>query len=142
MAGTGIGNAESLGLIDLLALGERAAEKVASTAGMGLSVVSANLPALKLSNQMQALAGAPRSTTGSRDAVAAQYEAIPEAHAHTLGNVGRALNAYLNPPGSAQVGIITRREPAEQLDGGDRTVLDVPAPGTGALGSVIRSSDG
>lgn len=40
-------------------------------------------------------------------------------------NVGRALNAYLNLPGSGEVGIITRQELAELLDGGDATVLDV-----------------
>ncbi len=109
---------------------------------MGLSTVSAHLQVLKLSNLVQTRREGTRIYYRlAGDDVASLYDAMLTIARTRSADVERALNAYLNLPGTGEVGIITRQELTELLDRGDARVLDVrpaeeyaaghiPAPGT------------
>lgn len=126
VVGKAFGSAKRLQLVDLLAQGERTVENLAQTAGMGLSTVSAHLQVLKLSNLVQARREGTRIYYRlAGDDVAALYEAMVRTARKRSADVERALDAYLNLPGSGEVGLITRQELVELLEAGDVTVIDV-----------------
>lgn len=137
VVGKAFGSAKRLELVDLLAQGERTVEALARAADMGLSTVSAHLQVLKLSNLVQTRREGTRIyyRLGGDD-VAALYEAMLTIARARSADVERALNAYLNLPGSGEVGIITRQEVAKLLDRGDARVLDVRPPEEYAAGHI------
>ncbi len=125
VVGKAFGSAKRLELVDLLAQGERTVESLARAAGMGLSTASAHLQVLKLSNLVRTRREGTRVYYRlAGDDVAALYEAMLSIARTRSADVGRALDAYLNLPGSDEVGIITRQELVDLLGGG-ATVLDV-----------------
>lgn len=126
VVGKAFGSAKRLELVDLLAQGERTVEGLARAADMGLSTVSAHLQVLKLSNLVQTRREGTRIYYRlAGDDVASLYDAMLTIARTRSADVERALNAYLNLPGTGEVGIITRQELTELLDRGDARVLDV-----------------
>ncbi|WP_217996748.1 ArsR/SmtB family transcription factor [Nocardioides jensenii] len=126
VVGKAFGSAKRLELVDLLAQGERTVEGLTRAADMGLSTVSAHLQVLKLSNLVQTRREGTRIYYRlAGDDVASLYDAMLTIARTRSADVERALNAYLNLPGTGEVGIITRQELTELLDRGDARVLDV-----------------
>lgn len=126
VVGKAFGSAKRLELVDLLAQGERTVESLARAAGMGLSTASAHLQVLKLSNLVQTRREGTRIHYRlAGDDVAALYDAMRTIARARSADVERALSAYLDLPGSGEVGIISREELAGLLAGSDATVLDV-----------------
>lgn len=126
VVGKAFGSAKRLEIVDLLAQGERAVEDLAQAAGMGLSTVSAHLQVLKASNLVTT------RRVGTRifyrlagDDVLALYDGIRQVAVARSADVARALDAYLNVPGDAAVGVVSRAELAEVLDDPRVAVLDV-----------------
>lgn len=137
VVGKAFGSAKRLELVDLLAQGERTVESLARAAGMGLSTASAHLQVLKLSNLVQTRREGTRIYYRlAGDDVAALYDAMLTIARSRSADVERALHAYLDLPGSGDVGIVTRQELADLLDDGDVTVLDVRPPEEYAAGHI------
>ena len=126
VVGKAFGSAKRLVLVDLLAQGERTVEGLARAADMGLSTVSAHLQVLKLSNLVRTRRDGTRIYYRlAGDDVAALYEAMLHVARTRSADVDRALDAYLNVPGSGDVGLVNREELADLLASGDAIVLDV-----------------
>lgn len=126
VVGKAFGSPRRLELVDILAQGERTVEALARTAGMGMSTVSAHLQVLKLANLVSTRREGTRvyySLAG--EDVAALYDALRTVGRQRSADVGRALDAYLDVPGSAEVGLVTREELTRALETGRVAVLDV-----------------
>ncbi len=126
VVGKAFGSAKRLELVDLLAQGERTVEALARAADMGVSTASAHLQVLKLAN----LVSTRREGTKvhyrlAGEDVAHLYAAIRSVARERSADVSRALDAYLNLPGSDEVGLISRAELTELLASGQITLLDV-----------------
>ena len=126
VVGKAFGSPKRLELIDLLAQGERTVDSLARTAGLGVTTVSAHLQVLKLAN----LVSTRREGTKvhyrlAGDDVAALYDAMRTVARLRSADVQRALAAYLDVPGSGEVGIVTRDELADLVEAGEVTVVDV-----------------
>jgi rhodanese-related sulfurtransferase len=126
VVGKAFGSAKRLELVDLLAQGERTVESLARAAGMGVSTASAHLQVLKLANLVQTRRDGTRVHYRlAGDDVAALYDAMRTIARTRSADVERALDAYLNLPGSGEVGLVTREELTTLLDGAGVAVLDV-----------------
>ncbi len=126
VVGKAFGSAKRLELVDLLAQGERTVDGLARAAGMGVTTVSAHLQVLKLAN----LVATRREGTKvhyrlAGDDVAGLYDAMRTIARERSADVGRALESYLNLPGSGDVGLVTREELSRLLGGDQITLLDV-----------------
>lgn len=125
VVGKAFGSARRLELVELLAQGERSVDDLARAAGMAVTTVSAHLQVLKASN----LVSTRREGTKvhyrlAGDDVAALYAAMRTVARERSADVARALDSYLNLPGG-EVGVISRHELADLLQGGDLVLLDV-----------------
>lgn len=126
VVGKAFGSAKRLELVDLLAQGERTVESLARAAGMGLSTTSAHLQVLKLANLVQTRREGTRIHYRlAGDDVAALYDAMRTVARTRSADVARALDAYLDLPGSGEVGLVTRQELSDLLAEGATAVLDV-----------------
>ena len=126
VVGKAFGSAKRLELVDLLAQGERTVDGLARAAGLGLSTASAHLQVLKLANLVQTRREGTRVYYRlAGDDVAALYQAMLVVARTRSADVGRALEAYLNVPGSQEVGIITRADLEGLLGAGEAEVVDV-----------------
>lgn len=126
VVGKAFGSAKRLELVDLLAQGERTVDGLARAAGMGVTTVSAHLQVLKLANLVQTRReGTKVHYRLAGDDVAALYDAMRSVARERSADVARALEAYLNLPGSGDVGLVTREELSRLLEGGRITLLDV-----------------
>ena len=126
VVGKAFGSARRLELVDLLAQGERTVDSLARAAGMGVTTVSAHLQVLKLAN----LVSTRREGTKvhyrlAGDDVASLFAAMRSVARERSANVGQALDAYLNLPGSDEVGLVSRDELSRLLEGDMITLLDV-----------------
>ncbi|WP_234410821.1 ArsR/SmtB family transcription factor [Nocardioides terrigena] len=126
VVGKAFGSAKRLELVELLAQGERTVEALARAADMGVSTASAHLQVLKLAN----LVATRREGTKvhyrlAGDDVARLYAAMRAVARERSADVGRALDAYLNIPGSDEVGLVGRDELQGLLGSGAITLLDV-----------------
>lgn len=125
VVGKAFGSAKRLELVDLLAQGERTVESLARAAGMGVTTVSAHLQVLKLANLVRTRReGTKVHYRLAGDDVARLYDAMRSVARERSADVGQALEAYLNLPGSAEVGLVTRDELLRLLGEGI-TLLDV-----------------
>ena len=122
VVGKAFGSTKRLELVELLAQGERTVDGLARAAGMGVTTVSAHLQVLKMAN----LVSTRREGTKvhyrlAGDDVARLYDAMRTVARERSADVGQALDAYLNLPGSDEVGLVSR----DQLTGllGDDTVV-------------------
>jgi rhodanese-related sulfurtransferase/DNA-binding transcriptional ArsR family regulator len=126
VVGKAFGSSKRLELVELLAQGERTVDGLARTAGMGVSTVSAHLQVLKLANLVQTRReGTKVYYRLAGDDVAALYAAMRHVARDRSADVSRALEAYLNLPGSDEVGLVTRDQLAALLATGEVTLLDV-----------------
>ena len=126
VVGKAFASARRLELVDLLAQGERTVDSLARAAGMGVTTVSAHLQVLKLAN----LVSTRREGTKvhyrlAGDDVASLFAAMRSIARERSANVGQALDAYLNLPGSDEVGLVSRDELSRLLEGNSITLLDV-----------------
>jgi rhodanese-related sulfurtransferase/DNA-binding transcriptional ArsR family regulator len=126
VVGKAFGSPKRLELVELLAQGERTVEGLARAAGMGVSTVSAHLQVLKLAN----LARTRREGTKvfyrlAGDDVAQLYAAMRTVARERSADVSQALEAYLDLPGSGEVGLVTRDDLEQMLATGEVTLLDV-----------------
>lgn len=125
VVGKAFGSAKRLELVDLLAQGERTVDGLARAAGMGVTTVSAHLQVLKLANLVRTRReGTKVHYRLAGDDVAALYDAMRSVARERSADVGQALEAYLNLPGSADVGLVSRDELSSLLGEGI-TLLDV-----------------
>lgn len=126
MVGKAFGSPKRLELVDLLAQGERTVEGLARVAGMGVTTVPAHLQVLKLANLVQTRReGTKVHYRLAGDDVADLYAAMREVARERSADVSRALEAYLNLPGSDEVGLVTRDDLEELLATSEVTLLDV-----------------
>jgi rhodanese-related sulfurtransferase len=126
VVGKAFGSAKRLELVDLLAQGERTVESLARAADLGLSTTSAHLQVLKLSNLVQTRREGTRIHYRlAGDDVAALYDAMLTVARTRSADVERALDSYLNLPGSGEVGLVTRQELDAILEEAGAAVLDV-----------------
>lgn len=126
VVGKAFGSAKRLELVELLAQGERTVDGLARAAGMGVSTVSAHLQVLKLANLVQIRRqGTKVYYRLAGDDVADLYAAMRTVARERSADVSRALEAYLNLPGSGEVGLVTRHELEALLSAGTVTLLDV-----------------
>ncbi len=101
-------------------------EALARAADMGMTTVSAHLQVLRLANLVQTRReGTKVHYRLAGDDVAALYAGMRTVARERSANVGQALDAYLNLPGSDEVGLVSREELARLLDSGTITLLDV-----------------
>jgi rhodanese-related sulfurtransferase/DNA-binding transcriptional ArsR family regulator len=115
-----------LELVELLAQGERTVEALARAAGMGVSTVSAHLQVLKLANLVRTRReGTKVFYRLAGDDVARLYAAMLSVARERSADVSQALEAYLDLPGSGEVGLVTRTELEQMLAAGEVTLLDV-----------------
>ena len=129
VVGKAFSSARRLELVELLAQGERTVEGLARAAGMGVTTVSAHLQVLKLANLVQTRReGTKVHYRLAGDDVAQLYAAMRSVARERSADVGRALEAYLNLPGSDEVGLVTRDELAGLLKTKKITLLDVRPP--------------
>lgn len=129
VVGKAFGSAKRLELVELLAQGERTVDGLARAAGMGVSTVSAHLQVLKLANLVQTRRdGTKVHYRLAGDDVAHLYAAMREVARQRSADVSQALDAYLNLPGSDEVGLVTRDELEQLLAAGEITLLDVRPP--------------
>ncbi len=154
VVGKAFGSAKRLELVDLLAQGERTVEALARAADMGVSTASAHLQVLKLAN----LVSTRREGTKvhyrlAGDDVAGLYAAMRTVARERSADVSRALEAYLDVPGSGEVGIVSREQLTDLLASGEITLLDVrpreeylaghiPGARHAPLGSLADEADG
>ncbi len=126
VVGKAFGSAKRLELVDLLAQGERTVEGLARAAGMGVTTVSAHLQVLKLANLVRTRReGTKVHYRLAGDDVASLYAAMRSVARERSADVGRALEAYLNLPGSGDVSLVSRDELSRLLASNQITVLDV-----------------
>lgn len=126
VVGKAFASPRRLELVDLLAQGERTVDALARAAGMGVTSVSAHLQVLKLAHVVTTRREGTRVHYRlAGDDVAALYDAMRTVARIRSADVGKALDAYLNVPGSEEVGLVTRDELADLLAAGDSVVLDV-----------------
>ncbi len=126
VVGKAFGSAKRLELVDLLAQGERTVDGLTRAAGMGMSTVSAHLQVLKLANLVETRReGTKVFYRLAGDDVADLYAAMRNVARERSADVSRALDAYLNLPGSGEVGLVTRDELETMLATGEVTLLDV-----------------
>ena len=129
VVGKAFGSSKRLELVELLAQGERTVDGLARAAEMGVSTVSAHLQVLKLANLVQTRReGTKVYYRLAGDDVADLYAAMRNVARERSADVSRALEAYLNLPGSDEVGLVTRDELEELLAAGEVTLLDVRPP--------------
>lgn len=126
VVGKAFGSPKRLELVELLAQGERTVEGLARAAGMGMTTVSAHLQVLKLAN----LVSTRREGTKvfyrlAGDDVAELYTAMRTVARERSADVSQALEAYLNLPGSDEVGLVSRDELERMIETGEVTLLDV-----------------
>ena len=109
VVGKAFGSAKRLELVELLAQGERTVEGLARAAGMGVTTVSAHLQVLKLANLVRTRReGTKVHYRLAGDDVARLYDAMRDVARERSADVGQALEAYLNLPGSDEVGLVSR----------------------------------
>ena len=126
VVGKAFGSPKRLELIELLAQGERTVERLARVAGMGVSTVSAHLQVLKLANLVQTRReGTKVYYRLAGDDVTDLYAAMRNVARERSADVSQALEAYLNLPGSDEVGLVTRGELEGMLATGEVALLDV-----------------
>jgi DNA-binding transcriptional ArsR family regulator len=126
VVGKAFGSPKRLELVELLAQGERTVEGLARAAGMGVSTVSAHLQVLKLANLVRTRReGTKVFYRLAGDDVARLYAAMRSVARERSADVSQALEAYLDLPGSGEVGLVTRDELAQMLASGEVTLLDV-----------------
>ena len=126
VVGKAFGSAKRLQLVELLAQGERTVEALARTAGMGVSTVSAHLQVLKLANLVRTRREAQKVHYRlAGDDVLHLYAAMRAVARERSADVERALEAYLELPGSDDVRLVSQDELAAALGAGPVTVLDV-----------------
>jgi rhodanese-related sulfurtransferase/DNA-binding transcriptional ArsR family regulator len=129
VVGKAFGSPKRLELVELLAQGERTVEGLARAAGMGMSTVSAHLQVLKLANLVRTRRdGTKVFYRLAGDDVAHLYAAMRNVARARSADVSQALEAYLNLPGSDEVGLVTRDELQRMLATGEVTLLDVRPP--------------
>ena len=126
VVGKAFGSTKRLELVELLAQGERTVDGLARAAGMGVTTVSAHLQVLKMAN----LVSTRREGTKvhyrlAGDDVARLYDAMRTVARERSADVDQALDAYLNLPGSDEVGLVSRAELTELLGDDTVVVLDV-----------------
>ena len=126
VVGKAFGSAKRLELVDLLAQGERTVEGLARVAGMGVTTVSAHLQVLKLANLVRTRREGTRVHYRlAGDDVAGLYDAMRSVARERSADVGRALETYLNLPGSGEVSLVSREELERLLASNSITLLDV-----------------
>lgn len=126
VVGKAFGSPKRLELVELLAQGERTVEALARAAGMGVSTVSAHLQVLKLANLVRTRReGTKVFYRLAGDDVARLYAAMRSVARERSADVSQALEAYLDLPGSGEVGLVTRAELEQMLAAGEVTLLDV-----------------
>jgi len=126
VVGKAFGSPKRLELVELLAQGERTVEALARAAGMGVSTVSAHLQVLKLANLVRTRReGTKVFYRLAGDDVARLYAAMRGVARERSADVSQALEAYLDLPGSGEVGLVTRAELEQMLAAGEVTLLDV-----------------
>jgi rhodanese-related sulfurtransferase/DNA-binding transcriptional ArsR family regulator len=126
VVGKAFGSPKRLELVELLAQGERTVDGLARAAGMGMSTVSAHLQVLKLANLVRTRRdGTKVFYRLAGDDVAHLYAAMRNVARERSADVSQALEAYLNLPGSDEVGMVTRDELERMLAEGEVTLLDV-----------------
>ncbi|GAB3034893.1 transcriptional regulator [Nocardioides flavus (ex Wang et al. 2016)] len=129
VVGKAFGSPKRLELVELLAQGERTVDALARAAGMGVSTVSAHLQVLKLANLVRTRRdGTKVFYRLAGDDVADLYAAMRDVARTRSADVSQALEAYLNLPGSDEVGLVSRDELTHMLEAGDVTLLDVRPP--------------
>ncbi len=129
VVGKAFGSPKRLELVELLAQGERTVDGLARAAGMGMSTVSAHLQVLKLANLVRTRRdGTKVFYRLAGDDVAHLYAAMRTVARERSADVSQALEAYLNLPGSDEVGLVTREELERMLAEGEVTLLDVRPP--------------
>ena len=126
VVGKAFGSTKRLELVELLAQGERTVDGLARAAGMGVTTVSAHLQVLKMAN----LVATRREGTKvhyrlAGDDVTRLYDAMRSVARERSPDVGQALDAYLNLPGSDEVGLVSREELTRLLGDDQVVVLDV-----------------
>lgn len=137
VVGKAFGSAKRLELVDLLAQGERTVEALSRAADMGMTTVSAHLQVLKLSHLVRTRREGTRIYYRLAGAdVMALHDAMLTVARHRSADVGQALDAYLNVPGSGEVDIVTRAELSQLLDAESTVVLDVRPPEEYAAGHI------
>ena len=126
VVGKAFASPRRLELVDLLAQGERTVDALARAAGMGVTTVSAHLQVLKLADLVSTRREGTRIHYRlAGDDVAALYDALRTVGRERSADVGRALAAYLDVPGSQEVGLVTRDDLAAALLDGSAHVIDV-----------------
>lgn len=126
VVGKAFGSPRRLELVELLAQGERTVDGLARAAGMGVSTVSAHLQVLKLANLVRTRReGTKVFYRLAGDDVAELYSAMRTVARDRSADVSQALEAYLDLPGSGEVGLVTRDELERMLAEGEVTLLDV-----------------
>ncbi|GHJ59806.1 ArsR family transcriptional regulator [Nocardioides sp. OK12] len=126
VVGKAFASPRRLELVDLLAQGERTVDALARAAGMGVTTVSAHLQVLKLADLVSTRREGTRIHYRlAGDDVAALYDALRTVGRHRSADVERALAAYLDVPGSGEVGLVTRDDLAAALADGSAHVIDV-----------------
>ncbi len=126
VVGKAFGSAKRLELVELLAQGERTVDALARAAGMGVTTVSAHLQVLKLANLVRTRReGTKVHYRLAGDDVARLYDTMRSVARERSADVGQALDAYLNLPGSGEVGLITRAELSALVADQAITLLDV-----------------
>ena len=129
VVGKAFGSPKRLELVELLAQGERTVDGLARAAGMHMSTVSAHLQVLKLANLVRTRRdGTKVFYRLAGDDVARLYAAMRTVARERSADVSQALEAYLNLPGSDEVGLVTRDELERMLATGEVTLLDVRPP--------------
>lgn len=126
VVGKAFGSPKRLELVELLAQGERTVDSLARVADMGVSTVSAHLQVLKLANLVRTRKdGTKVYYRLAGDDVAGLYAAMRGVARERSADVERALEAYLDLPGSDEVGLVTRHDLEQLLATGEVTLLDV-----------------
>lgn len=126
VVGKAFGSTKRLELVDLLAQGERTVEGLARAAGMGITTVSAHLQVLKLANLVRTRReGTKIHYRLAGDDVVRLYDVMRSVARERSADVSRALDAYLNLPGSDEVGLVSREELSRLLGADEITLLDV-----------------
>ncbi|WP_460795882.1 ArsR/SmtB family transcription factor [Nocardioides pacificus] len=126
VVGKAFGSARRLELVELLAQGERTVDALAQAAGMGVSTVSAHLQVLKLANLVQTRREGTRIHYRlAGDDVARLYDAMRTVARERSADVERALQAYLDVPGSGEVDLVTRVELERLIEQEAVEVIDV-----------------
>ena len=129
VVGKAFGSTKRLELVELLAQGERTVDGLARAAGMGVTTVSAHLQVLKMAN----LVSTRREGTKvhyrlAGDDVARLYDAMRTVARERSADVGQALDAYLNLPGSDEVGLVSRDRADRSCSGTTRSSCSTSGP--------------